>query len=208
MRIFLHSTRHLPKFATAYTPKTIAMKLTIALAMLMFCSISTFAQQAADTLCLTDEYMADGVMRRIDSELWLNGIELSPDTLQLMLSDRDFATYSGAVRQYYVGKVLRDVGFLGIGVAAISITVAQLLPVQKGTDMGSAASFWLMLLGTSNLIAAIPLVSTGIPLKLIGEARLNWLATNYNQTHSHSTWHIAPLFTPTGQVGIALRYTF
>lgn len=183
------------------------MKRPIAIALLMFCAIGAFAQHPADTLC-HDDYIADGLMRRFDGELWLNGTELSADTLQLMLSPENYATYNSAVRQYYAGRVLRDIGFLGIGVAVMSVTVAQLLPPKGGTDIAPAATVLLMAFGTINLIAAVPLVSTGIPLKIIGQKRLNWLADDYNQTHSPTTWHIAPTITPTGQVGLALRCTF
>ena len=184
------------------------MKHPIALAMLMLCAIGAYAQQPTDTLCLNDECIADGKMRRFDGELWLNGLELSADMLQLMLTSENYATYRGAVRQYYTGRVLRDVGFMGIGVAAISFTVAELLPPRRGGDRAPATSVLLMMFGSVNLCAAVPLISTGIPLKIIGEKRLNWLVNDYNKTHSPATWHISPTVTPTGQVGIALRCTF
>ena len=109
------------------------------------------------------------------------------------------ATYSGAVKQYKTGKALIITGAVTMGVGTLAtvagavavaygiktqhIVVDEKKPGQydltKADDKGKLAILGYTA-GVSVLAVGATCLSVGIPLKIIGTKRLDWVATEYN----------------------------
>ena len=91
-------------------------------------------------------------------------------------------TYVGASKQFRAGKKLITLGAIGFGVGVAAGTTCLVLSEENDDDalaMGAVGGYALAALGALAL-------EVGIPLKIIGRSRLNWIADNYNETKNVS----------------------
>lgn len=123
-------------------------------------------------------------------------------------------TVVGARKQYTAGRklLISGVAGLGVGIAGLvggAAIIAAAGPHQKSNnevyfdDEDKAATGGLVvLLGSVATALGGTALSAGIPLKVIGQSRLNWVENDYNERHAASL-HLG--VTPNG-VGLALRF--
>jgi hypothetical protein len=123
-------------------------------------------------------------------------------------------TVVGARKQYKAGRALVISGAAGLGVGVTSFLGGLLLIAAAGPEQRSdgqvyfddddlaAAGGGAVLLGSLATALGGTALSVGIPLKAIGQSRLNWVENDYN---GHQGYSIHFGSTPSG-VGIALRF--
>ena len=123
-------------------------------------------------------------------------------------------TVVGARKQYTVGQKLFVSGLAGLGLGVAGLVgggaiVAAAGPHQKANDeiyfddedLASVGGV-VILFGTITTALAGTALTVGIPLKAIGQSRLNWVENDYNDRQRLSLQVGA---TPSG-VGLALRF--
>ncbi len=123
-------------------------------------------------------------------------------------------TVLGARKQYTVGRklVVSGAAGLGVGIAGIAggaAIVASAGPHKNANDQvyfddedKAATGALVMVIGSVATALGGTALTVGIPLKIIGQSRLNWVENDYNDRQRISLNVGA---TPSG-VGLALRF--
>ena len=125
-------------------------------------------------------------------------------------------TVIGARKQYNAGRKLLIGGAIGVGGGLLGTLAGTALFTASGAtyyengetryeivDEGAAiAGIGLLVLGIGAMSAGSTALSAGIPLKVIGQSRLNWVENDYNERQSY-TLHIGA--TPNG-MGVAINF--
>ena len=125
-------------------------------------------------------------------------------------------TILGARKQYTAGRKLLTGGAIGLGAGLLGTLAGTAFVVASGAtyyesgqtryeivDEGYAiAGVALLALGGSAMAAGSAALAAGIPLKVIGQSRLNWVENDYNERQGY-TLHIGA--APHG-VGLTLNF--
>ena len=123
-------------------------------------------------------------------------------------------TVIGARKQYTAGRKLLVSGIAGTGVGLLGIVGGAALIGAAGPHQNSnnevyfddrdkaEAGAVVLAIGTVAVALGGTALSAGIPLKVIGQSRLNWVENDYNERHAASL-HLGA--TPNG-VGLAFRF--
>lgn len=145
---------------------------------------------------------ASGKMQYSRGDFTLNGEELSADQIRQLVGDEIYTkTYEGAVKQRKLGKILTIVGGATAGVGAglfIGALISSNLYVTKTYyyNPKNPSQTWghkttyddnldktmpVMIIGEVIMSVGLAALNAGIPLSIIGNKRLDWVATDYNQ---------------------------
>ena len=163
----------------------------------------------AALLCLTQNANAQYARKGADL-VSQNGVVLSDqDIVNLVGSDVFEQTVVGARKQYKAGKSLITGGIIGIGAGLAGAFVTGYKAGKAGyNDMqtalsndGSIAALYLASAAAASLGSAA--LTAGIPLKIIGKKRLDWVAEEANRVSGNVTLNVGA--TPNG-FGIALNF--
>lgn len=125
-------------------------------------------------------------------------------------------TVRGARKQYTAGRKLITGGAIGLGAGLVGTLVGVVLfnegsavyyengqaPRYEIEDEAAIGGAALMALGACAMAAGSAALSAGIPLKVIGQSRLNWVENDYNERQGY-TLHIGA--APHG-VGLTLNF--
>ena len=125
-------------------------------------------------------------------------------------------TVLGARKQYNAGRKLITGGAIGMGAGLVSTLAGTAFIVASGAtyyesgqtryeivnDGYAIAGAGFLALGISALAAGSAALSAGIPLKVIGQSRLNWVENDYNERQGY-TLHVGA--APHG-VGLTLNF--
>ena len=173
----------------------------------------------AALLCLTQtvnaQYLPNQIHRDGASFVDERGRELSDSELiDAIGADIFQETVIGARKQYTAGRKLLISGIAGTGVGLLGIVGGAVLVAAAGPhenanneiyfddrDKAEAGAVVLTIGSLATALGATAL-SAGIPLKVIGQSRLNWVENQYNEQRGY-TLHIGA--TPSG-VGLAVRF--
>lgn len=112
-----------------------------------------------------------------------NGRVLTDGQMRQIIGNQIFEeTYRGATKQFKAGKSLITWGAIGLGVGAVAAGACTALYQDSYDDALIAGAYGGYALATLGAIA----LEVGIPLKIIGKSRLNWIADNYNESKTIS----------------------
>lgn len=123
-------------------------------------------------------------------------------------------TVVGARKQYTAGRKLLVSGIAGLGVGVAGILGGTAIVAAAGPHKNANDEIYfddedkamtggaVILLGSVAAALGGTALSIGIPLKAIGQSRLNWVENDYNERQG-SALHLGA--TPNG-VGLALRF--
>jgi hypothetical protein len=125
-------------------------------------------------------------------------------------------TVLGARKQYNAGRKLITGGAIGLGAGLVGTLAGAAFIAASGAtyyeqgqtryeivDDGCAiAGASLLALGISAMTAGSAALSAGIPLKVIGQSRLNWVENDYNERQDYSL-HVGA--APHG-IGLTLQF--
>ena len=170
-------------------------------------------------LCLAQTVSAQYVPSRIhrDGASFVDGRgrTLSDGELIDAIGEDIFAeTVIGARKQYTVGRKLLISGIAGTGVGIASLVGGAALIASAGPheaandniyfDDKDKAESGMVVVAIGAIATALggTALSAGIPLKVIGQSRLNWVENDYNERQSY-TLHIGA--APHG-VGVTLNF--
>ena len=144
------------------------------------------------------------------------GVVLSDQELvEAVGADIFHDTVIGARKQYNAGRKLIVSGVAGCGVGLLGFLggvamIAAAGPDQKANgevyfenDGLAAAGGGVVVLGGVAMTLAGVALSAGIPLKVIGQSRLNWVENDYNGRSRDLSLHVGS--TPSG-VGLTLSF--
>ena len=173
-------------------------------------------------LCLSQSARAQYVQIHRDGSDFVDdrGVVLSDQTLiDLVGDDVFFETVVGARRQYNTGRRLIRGGAIGMGAGLLTaLGGAALFVANSGewrdydtqtwhyydTDNPGAVTGAILLAGGYVAIIAGSLaLEAGIPFKVIGQSRLNWVENDYNDRALGYSLHVGA--APNG-VGLTLRF--
>ena len=170
-------------------------------------------------LCLTQtanaQYRPDRIHRDGTDFVDSRGRTLSDSELiDAVGADIFTETVIGARKQYTAGRKLLISGIAGTGVGILGMVGGAVLIGTAGPhenanneiyfddrDKAEAGAVVLTIGSLATALGATAL-SAGIPLKVIGQSRLNWVENQYNEQRGY-TLHIGA--TPSG-VGLAVRF--
>lgn len=131
-----------------------------------------------------------------------NGAAISSSQIQQIIgSDIYNQTYVGAMKQFNAGKKLITWGLIGTGIGlAATVAAAALIPT-------SDVNTWYAGVYGAAAIASLggTALAVGIPLKVIGSKRLNWIAEDYNAKQSTVSFNITGCRGGYG-LGLALNF--
>ena len=163
----------------------------------------------AALLCLTQNANAQYARKGADL-VSQNGFTLSDqEIINIVGNDVFDQTVIGARKQYKAGKGLITGGILGIGAGLAGSVLAGVKAANDGYNdfqraVENDGSVLAMYLGS---VAALSLgsaaLTAGIPLKVIGKKRLDWVAEEANRGSGNVTLNVGA--TPNG-FGIALNF--
>ena len=132
-----------------------------------------------------------------------NGNRLSDGQMRQIIGDRIFEeTYRGATKQFNTGKKLITVGAITLGVGAVSaITCAAIYGYDEYESGALLAGVY-----AGCVIAAMGALAldVGIPFKVIGRNRLDWIAEDYNESKGYAL-HVTGSSSGPG-LGLALVF--
>ena len=123
-------------------------------------------------------------------------------------------TVIGARKQYTAGRKLLISGIAGLGVGVAGVVGGSLLVAAAGPhqnannevyfDDPDKAEVGAVVVLISSLATALggTALSAGIPLKVIGQSRLNWVENNYKEQRGY-TLHVGA--APSG-FGLSVRF--
>lgn len=133
-----------------------------------------------------------------------NGVTLSESEIISAIGDEIYhETYVGAIKQYKAGGALILSGSIVAGVGLVgTIGASALLAAKYPNDLQNFTStgkmpnnnryFKLGVLGMTACCVltglGVTALSAGIPLRVIGNRRLNWVASNYNEQNAPQAW--------------------
>ena len=168
-----------------------------------------FCGLVAALLCLTQNANAQYARKGADL-VSQNGFTLSDqEIINIVGNDVFDQTVIGARKQYKAGKGLITGGILGIGAGLAGSVLAGVKAANDGYNdfqraVENDGSVLAMYLGS---VAALSLgsaaLTAGIPLKVIGKKRLDWVAEEANRVSGNVTLNVGA--TPNG-FGIALNF--
>ncbi len=170
-------------------------------------------------LCLAQntsaQYIPNQIHRDGSSFVDGNGRTLSDSELVDAIGEDIFSqTVIGARKQYTAGRKLLISGIAGLGVGIAGIVGGAAIIASAGPHQASNNDVYfddkdkaesgaiVAAIGTVAAVLGGTALSAGIPLKVIGQSRLNWVENNYNERHAASL-HLGA--TPNG-VGLAFRF--
>ena len=185
--------------------------------------ISILCGLVAAFLCLAHnanaQYLPDQIHRSGDSFVDAHNRVLSDSELiEAVGIDIFEETVIGARKQYNAGRKLLIGGSIGVGAGLLGALGGTALIVASGAtyydhvsgqaryeiaDEGAAiAGAALLALGASAMAAGSAALTAGIPLKVIGQSRLNWVENDYNERQGYALQVGA---APHG-IGLTLRF--
>lgn len=183
------------------------------------------AVQSSQSMPAFSPSLGNGRMEYSRGDFSLNGKELTENEIRQLVGDEIFTqTYEGAVKQRKLGKVLTISGGAaaggGLAVMAIGLLGSTLFvtdtyyynPNNPSQTWGHTYSY------DDNLDEMIPIItagyllmgagltalSAGIPLSIIGNKRLDWIASDYNQRSGYQAT-LSMGFNRYG-IGLALKF--
>jgi len=113
-----------------------------------------------------------------------NGQEITDEqALALFGSELYNATYVGAKKQSSIGRKLIVPGAIVAGAGAVTSIVGGVvlgIGTSEGSDAVSGTGAAVFSLGMLAFVAGDAMLSAGIPLRVIGNRRLEWLTNDYN----------------------------
>ena len=152
----------------------------------------------------------------------MNGVELDNEQMRLLIGEDIYnQTYRGARKQRAWGKTLSLVGagVGALGAVAYAVGLSEWTVTETHTWYEDSSghtwgdkyyydeddpNYGLLVLGVVAIMAGSTMFNIGIPLKIIGNRRLSWIADDYNQRNTYrAQLHVGA--TPNG-VGLALRF--
>ena len=168
-----------------------------------------FCGLVAALLCLTQNANAQYARKGADL-VSQNGVTLSDqDIMSIVGNDVFDQTVIGARKQYKAGKGLITGGIIGIGAGLAGSVLSGVKAANDGykdfeTAVENDGAVLAMYLGS---VAALSLgsaaLTAGIPLKIIGKKRLDWVAEEANRVSGNVSLNVGA--TPNG-FGIALNF--
>ena len=123
-------------------------------------------------------------------------------------------TVVGARKQYTAGRKLMIGGIVGLGAGVVSMLGGTAVIAAAGPEQAADGEVYfkdedkaitggaIVLIGSVVTALGGTALSAGIPFKVIGQSRLNWVENDYNERHAASL-HLGA--TPSG-VGLAIRF--
>ena len=164
--------------------------------------------------------LAQYVPSRIEQEkgrlLDDNGEVMPNFMVQRLVGDEIYnETYLGAVKQYKTGKRLITAGVVGTGAGLVVSGVSLGYFFADYIDMfGNTNNIWDSFVGAKDSVSwfyrgfsiagvGFSVFVTGLVFKTIGWKRLEWVADEYNDSHSPVTLSFGP-----GQYGTGLVLNF
>ena len=179
----------------------------------------------AALLCLTQSAKAQYIQIHRDGAGFVDnrGVALSNQEVHdLVGDDVYFDTVVGASKQYRVGGNLIRSGAITLGAGLLSaLGGAALLvsnspdspssryyqyqerPYYEGDEAAFAGGAVLLTGGYIAMFVGGALLEAGIPLRIIGQSRLNWVENDFNDNVSNVSLHVGA--APHG-VGLTLRF--
>jgi hypothetical protein len=180
----------------------------------------------AALLCLTQSAKAQYVQIHRDGARFVDdrGILLSNQQVrELVGEDVYFETVVGAQKQYRVGRNLIRGGAITFGTGLVSALGGAAILASSGHDYYSgydqyqrktyrereydeaseAAGVLLLTGGYVAMLVGGTLLEVGIPIKIIGQSRLNWVENDFNDYSRNVSLHVGA--APSG-VGLTLRF--
>ena len=167
-------------------------------------------------LCLAQNASAQYIHRDGTDFVDDRGVALTDQALiDLVGEDIYFDTVVGARKQYTVGRNLIRSGAItaGAGFAGIMTGVIFLAQSEAGYDRVAQTYYnvdGLGALGATLIVTGVlagftgcVLLDAGLPLKIIGQSRLNWVENDYNDRNGGYALHIGA--APHG-VGLTLNF--
>ena len=176
-------------------------------------------------LCLSQNVQAQYVSqihRDGDSFVDDRGYDLSDKELvDLIGEDIYYETVVGARKQYNAGnRLIRSgaicggVGLTGIVAGAIALASSETEwdsemfydgDYYDDVDLDGLATAGIILMATGSVLAATGavLLDVGIPFRVIGQSRLNWVENDYNERNRDITLHFGA--APSG-IGLTLTF--
>jgi len=119
-----------------------------------------------------------GIMDVDGRDLVLNDRELSDEEVRLLVGDQNYETYLSARRQVAIGRAFTPVFFVTMGSTVIFTTVGLILSLEY--DYYTASSMYIAASVTGGVASvSLPMMCV---FKGIGKGRLNWLASEYNNS--------------------------
>ena len=180
----------------------------------------------AALLCLTQSAKAQYVQIHRDGARFVDnrGVLLSNQQVrELVGEDVYFDTVVGASKQYRVGRNLIRSGAITLGAGLVSALGGAALLVSNGHDYYSgygydqyqrrtyhdydesaeAAGVLFLTGGYIAMLVGGTLLEVGIPIKIIGQSRLNWVENDFNDYSRNVSLHVGA--APNG-VGLTLKF--
>lgn len=123
-----------------------------------------------------------------------NGDRLSDRDVRMAIGEEIYHdTYVGARKQYQAGDKLLKGGIIGLA-AGTAVTLSSAILLATGEvmvnqqtrevtsmDMSAAMGVLGVYAGITAMTLGAVVLEAGIPFKIIGSRRLNWVAENYNE---------------------------
>lgn len=176
-------------------------------------------------LCLSQNAQAQYVSqihRDGDSFVDNRGVALSDQELvDLVGEDIYYETIVGARKQFNAGSRLIRSGAICSGVGLTGIVAGAICLASSETgwdsemfyeeeyyddvDLDGLATAGILLMATGAVVAATGavLLDVGIPFRVIGQSRLNWVENDYNERNRDITLHFGA--APSG-IGLTLKF--
>ncbi len=147
----------------------------------------------------------DGLLDYSHGEYTLNGVTLTPSQVfDLVGSEVYYETYEKALKQRKLGKTLFISGAAAtaVGIAGIIVGALNCKPNEYDADGDRGVPY--IIAGGALVAAGFSAVSAGVPFSIIGNRRLEWIASDYNRRNVyHSHLIIGPV---RNGVGLALNF--
>lgn len=183
------------------------------------------AVQSPNSTFSSSPSFGNGRMEYSRGDFSLNGKELTENEIRQLVGDEIYTqTYESAVKQRKLGKVLTISGGAAAGGGLIIMAIGVLGSTLFVTDTyyynpNNPSQTWghtysyddnldemipVITAGYLLMGAGLTALSAGIPLSIIGNKRLDWIASDYNQRsgyHATLSWG----FNRYG-VGLALKF--
>ena len=178
-------------------------------------------------LCLTQNANAQYAQIHRDGDTFVNntGQTLSDAELIDLVGERIyFDTVVGARKQYNAGRKLITGGLIGMGTGYLAASLGTYMLVKNSgstvyyyryndnypdrydyrepDSLGAVTGALLAVTGYAALMSGYLAINAGIPLKIIGKSRLNWVENEFNERPA-VTCQFGP--TPHG-VGLSLQF--
>ena len=181
-----------------------------------------FCGLVAALLCLTQNANAQYARKGADL-VSQNGFTLSDQEIISIVGNDVFdQTVIGARKQYRVGGNLIRSGAITLGAGLLSALSGAALLVSNGPESPSSRYYQyqerpyyerdeaaytggalLLAGGYAAMFVGGALLEAGVPLRIIGQSRLNWVENNYNDYSRNVSLHVGA--APHG-VGLTLRF--